>query len=521
MADIATCPKCGKQLGLPPSTDATDRVECPECHAIFPLAETVQITLPVARLLPAEESQFDPPELSGNAQDTEPTSTSAAPIETADDHCGDTPQPSWEERLKRALALDCSEDAAPDEAINSSADEQDGSIPDKIEATASPTFDFQLDPPPAAEPFAPDEFEVAAPVPRPDTIAARPTEPATPSAKQPVKTLADFAASAVSAATEETPPSPESTTITTSASADSSVEVATPKKANAQGRRKASRGFPKIAAFVVGPIAGSVLGLYGLLWLQGEQGDHLGLSRVLPTAMLPASFRQTDDQVEVVATDTDATIEEQLAKQDGPDSPSQEIKQDSSVQLASATRHLSPPRISASQFLELVDAAAQAVPEFVGSEMTSQGSVKRKGQAYMKICQLAEHFDFIQQLGLAPAVDAQTRAATRLMQDLLADDSAREELAHIASRWWEYDKRPNAGIVFVGQVQRTESTDVGTLCWLQLGETTPTIPVLVSDDGFRTGDRVGIVGRVIAAPGGLPQDFTGTQVVSPWHDFAL
>lgn len=525
MADIATCPKCAKQIGLPPTADVTDRVECPECRAVFSMAETVPITLPVARLMPPEELVAEVPETPEPQTEVVPTTATPTESEACDSAEAARSAQSWEERLKRALALDASEEAEPPSTETTASTEEE-----VVEPAASPSFEFQLDPPPKIEePESgkpePAKLELELPEFLPKFQAAPPTVPEQESepSKAPVKTLADFAASAVKSAADTTA-SVSSKAINTLAEATRDDEQAdaseTRKPTTTANRRVARRGFPKVAAFVAGPIAGSLLGLYGLLWLQGEKGDHLGLSHVLPAKVLPASFGQSSTATALAESEESSL---QQPANDSIEDGSDRMIQDDAIKLASATRSVRSPRISASQFVDLVEGAENAMPAFLANEMTSQESIKLKGKAYMAICQLSEHFDFARQPALSPAIQHKVHVAKKLFVDATTDDRNRKDLAHIAGQWWRYDKRNNAGIFFTGQVQQVNPTDEGAICWVQLGDptTTQSIPVWVEENQFQSGDRVGVVGRLITEPSELPREFTDTQIVRMAHGFVL
>lgn len=575
MAAIATCPQCAKQLGLPPTASADDSVECPECLASFSLSETVQISLPPARLLPAEAPQAATttpaiqPELSApsNAASTEDAA------ENAEDSCRKA-ETSWEERLKKALALDSSTDA---EIADEQAPGDEQSTPTNHQPTAparetktseyqpvaparettkipSPSFEFQLDPTPAAAQEAAEKpFSLELPT-MPEEVQATPdATPVKQVGEARVKTLADFAASAVDASVSGVPevelmkqdePAPTkpskskrlakslasaaAPTVKTAAKAAKQAKPAVEKAAKASastipGRKVARRGFPKVAAFAVGPIAGTLLGLYGLLWLQGDKADYVGLSHMLPASILPAISptepEQSGEQAELVATES--PLEKLLAKR--TKAPSHSIKQDKAVSLASATQPIAKPSISASEFSTLVDAASDALPDLLAGDLTSQASIQRKGQAYMALCRLSEHFDFAQQPGLAPGIEAKVREAKQLYRMATNTAAVRRDLAHIAGRWWEYEQRPSPGIFLAGQVTDVEQADGGTLCWVQLGNSasSPKIPVWSTGNQLQVDDQVGVVGRVTPAPSGRPQGFVGGHVVKMSHGFAL
>lgn len=558
MADIATCPQCAKQLGLPPAASADDRVECPECLASFSLSETVQISLPPARLLPAESPPSAAPTPAIQPELSTPSNATSTEVagENAEDSCQKSAM-SWEERLKKALALDSSSDAeivgeqAPGDEQSTAPEHQPVAQARETTTIPSPSFEFQLDP--VAEETAEKPFSLELPT-MPEEVQATPdATPAKQLSEARVKTLADFAATAVDASvgavpevepTKQDEPAPTkpskskrlakslaSATVPTVKSAakatkqaSSVVEKATEASASTiPGRRIARRGFPKVAAFAVGPIAGTLLGLYGLLWLQGDKADYVGLSHVLPASMLPAmsptESEPSGEQAELVATES--PLEKLLAKRTKV--PGNSIKQDKAVSLASATQPLAKPSISAGEFATLVDAASDALPDLLSGDLTSQASIQRKGQAYMAICRLSEHFNFAQQPGLAPGVEAKVREAKQLYRMATNTVPVRRDLAHIAGRWWEYEQRPSPGIFFAGQVAEVESADGGAIYWVQLDNSvsSPKIPVWSAGDQLQAGDQVGVVGRIAPAPSGRPQGFAGKQVVKMSHSFAL
>lgn len=519
MANIATCPKCAKQLGLPTSIAMTDRVECPECHAIFSLSETVQISLPVARVLdPVEQPVFAADELKptlkpelkkGNVTDALASNT--APLK------------SWEERLKNALALDDSnEEVAPaTKAIETMSPTKDAPKKDvtknpaaiKTTPKPSPSFEFELDPAPSAvtEPKQ-KTLDLDLPKPKPRATPTLPPQPGTQQATNPTRTLADFATGEL-ASTGGPPTSP----LAELPKPIEKVEVAVQTTA----RRRATRsGFPKIAAFVAGPVVGSLMGLYGLLWFQGAKADYVGLARVLPASLLPANFGEPSEAASIAETSSPGLMEK---LQERPPT----IKRDAAVLPASATEPVPPVistvRINADEFNTLVEAAEVALPEFVAGDLSTPGAIKRKGQAYIALCQLAEHFDFAQQPGLAPAMQTKVEQAKQLFRRAGEQVKIRQDLAHIAGRWWEYDKRPSPGIFLIGEVEEALPTGDGTLCWVKPGGemTSPAIPVWFTHGRYQAGDQIGVVGSVITNPTDMPPDFTGNQVIEANYDFAL
>ena len=538
MAKIATCPQCAKQLGLPATIAITDRVECPECGAVFALRETVQIALPVARVLDACE----PPLAAASSPMTEllserplrlaesdsktldglpasPESGLPAPLKSG----STAPLRSWEERLKKALAKGSSDNLAV--SGNDSAS--------TLDAHAT-SYDM------AERDQNCETVELSATQKGADTFRGISET-----------TVVDELGKKVEL-------SPE-----VDAAADERVEVVVPRSPRG---RSAGRALPKIAALAVGPVAGSLLGLYGLLWLQGAKADYLGLARVLPASMLPsglppgqlsemggasedsslaesllAADRREQEKNSALAADRELT-----AKSQGSSSP---MKRDPSVLPASAAGPLTPmrgiastssaggaiaggliaggstARVKSDQFSALVDEAAAALPEFFVGDLSTPDSVRRKGQAYMAFCRLAEHFDFAQQPGLTPAVEVKARQARQLYRSATGRANYRQELSHIASRWWGYPQRPNSGIFLAGQVEETQPTRTGALCWVKLSDysVAEAIPVLLKHRGLVIGDQVGVVGSVISSPSELLAgwDANVKKIVVAQYDYPL
>jgi len=528
MANIATCPQCAKQLGLPASIATTDRVECPECRAIFSLSQTVQISLPVARVLdPTEQPTVAANELKPALMEEKVTGALANNV---------APLKSWEERLKNALALDGSDDEvaldtkAPRTTIPGSISGSTTKSTTKkglpknlaaIETTpkkASPSFEFELDPTPSvvAEPKQ-KTLDLDLPKPKPRATSTAPPQPVTKRATNPtnpinpIKTLADFATGElVSAGSSSTNP------LTELPKPVEKVEVAV----QTVSRRRVARSGPKIAALVAGPVVGSLLGLYGLLWFQGAKADYVGLAHVLPASLLPTNFGEPREADSLAETESPGLMDK-LQKRPAT------IKHDRAVLPASATEPVPPVisavRINADEFYSLFEAAEAALSEFVAGDLSTPGAIKRKGQAYIALCRLAEHFDFAQQPGLAPAVQAKVEQARQLFRRAAEQANIRQDLAHIAERWWEYDKRPSPGIFLVGVVEETLPTEGGTLCWVKPGGeiTAPAIPVWFKQGRYQLGDQIGVVGSVISDSANFPHGFSGSQVVAAKHGFAI
>jgi len=496
MAKIATCPKCAAQLGLPDSATLTDRVACPECQADFLLAETIQIALPVARVLA-------PTEALATAARPEP-SKSADPPPAAPK--SSTAPKSWETRLKKAIATDATD---PEEPVTQSPPsfEFELDLKTPAEAEEPSTAKRELDLPKSLSQNPPggvqrsgsfeqsDGFEacskeIPSSAHKVKTVKSKPADEPNIASK---KTLADFAAIAASKTIEmempavvspalERPVKKIAAVVEPTPTDFSPAEVDRPQRVLPAPlhRRVVKRGFPKVAAFVVGPVLGGILGLSGLLWLRGTP---------LAEVRLPVE----ENSMSMAARE--------LMKPQAP--LKRPVKLDDAVQPATAYQPLAT-HTTLNEFNALVDAAGEALPQILSGDLSEPELVRRKGQAYMALCRLAEHFDFARQPGLAPPVLAKIQQAEQLYRQLSNDAGVRQQLSHIASRWWEYEQRPSQGIFLTGQIQKTQIQQMkpagtATLCWVRLTES-QVVPVLLKHSRYQTGDSIGVVGKVVGSP---------------------
>ena len=307
-------------------------------------------------------------------------------------------------------------------------------------------------------------------------------------------------------------------------------------------RRLARTGFPKVAAFAVGPVAGCLVGFYGLLWLQGTRADHLGLGRILPVAMLPERAHEKHDAMNLNAVASASTADFETDAESNADAETDtdietdteaesvalaSIKRDSAVRPASvdmpAQRLSAAVQIRVAEFVARVDVAAVALPELIAGDFSTRESIRTKGQAYMALCRLAEQFEITQQSGLSPADQAKVRSAKSFFRQAAEQASLREELSHIAGQWWEYADRANPGIFLTGRVVATQASSEDTLCWVKLSaqNTVAAIPVLFKQRGPEKGDLLGVVGSVTANPTPPLPGFTGPQMVVAAYYFSL
>ncbi|NOY30663.1 MAG: hypothetical protein GXP28_10985 [Planctomycetes bacterium] len=447
-ASLATCPLCAKQLAIPEGTSPDDRAECPECDATFLLSNAFQTSLPTARILEAIEAS--------------PEGPPAEPM-SVEKNSGVASLASWESRLKDVIEQDVIEQGALEQEATELVDP-----PNMVDApqaeqpkVSGPEFEFHIDPPL-------DEQSLE-------------TE------KQPVATEL-----AQAEATE---------------AAELTIGLST------LHPRHPRRFSPlKFAALLLGPgLMGIFLGLYALLWIKGPSGDLLHLAQVLPEAMLP--WTPASPEIESTKeTPPPIDVQDLLVQEEPAEEPLRiETLHDEAVQVATAEEPV--PQVFSTlpdEFSELLAAARVAESDLIGGDLSTNKAVSQKGKAYMAFCQLAQNFKALHLPDLDASSQAKIASAKELFVSLATNSLAFGDLASIASRWWGYESRPNQGIFFAGQIQNTQTLGAQTLCYVALDEpaTATVIPVLLSQPPSLDGDRIAIVGRIVAEPRNNLQGFT-------------
>ena len=462
MATIATCPQCASQLSLPTTARHTDRAQCPKCDAEFWLSDAVQVLLPAARIL-------DPVDA--------PSDLSAPPVEmpAADSVDADVPSTTL---ATLATDLETPRDSpAPSwesplkKAIAVDISETTG----KNDLATSPQFDFEVDAPPPEEPAA-----------------------------------AEFAAPALDS----------------DATAEISLRAAPARRA---GRRILFLGLIGLSASLVGIL----LGFYALLWLQGRSADYLHLARLLPPAMLPAATKPLPPADLLTALAETQPQPNDLSASEPAETLAAEdptaLRRDDAVAPAAAYAEAIPtPKkvgITPEEFGRLLAAARETAPDILEGDLSTRASISRKGRAYTALCQLAEHFDFVDQPGLDPDTQTQASLAKGLYRIVTDDAKTRRDLAHIAAQWWQYDRRPNEGILLAGRIEQLQAVGQQTLGTVVVGdpEAGLPIPVLLAAGTYSVGEQIGVVGRIVANPRDSIQGYDGDAepIVAAQYSYRL
>ena len=513
MASIATCPQCARQLALPESATSADHAECPLCAATFSLANVVQLAIPPARIICLGESTAEPvsTEFDNMPVELEPNEveTAAEPTAEVSTDPALTSLPSWEARLKRAIEEESTE-------LSSAADDPTKTFTPSSDTTITASqfdqedFDFEVENN-DVDPYQPESPEPETYAPEPEVVAednasieAEPEQQFEPEIEPPEQVVATPSVSA------EAPTSDD--------------HAALAAKLHTTSRKRSSgRSWLTVAVLMIcTSVVGTFLGLVALIWLRGPSADFVGLANYLPEAMLPASSQSSEDFVIVPPTEPSNSLTQQSSppaeEQSQPTdtlpavdqlaestAPADEgILQDPEVQPATSEQPLADPpaepSIPLNQFSQLVSLANGAYPHFIESDLANHTATK--GQAYMAMCKLAEQFDFVHHQGLPPEAQTEVQSGQALFQQLFNNSDINNDLAKVASLWWEHQGRANQGILLTGTVQDTQPIQGGSLCHLVPGgnQALAAIPVLINRPNVAVGSRLGIVGRI------LPQD---------------
>jgi hypothetical protein len=508
MAKLVTCPDCSAQLVVPLGAALDDRLRCPRCGDEFPLADTVQINLPTAELLPPLEMVFDEDDAEASPQESPVVETTTTSVPTLAD---------WQERLKRAIAAgQIAEDTESEETELDESSEPTANLPEPQTLTEDKTrtpppkpvlselsksFSSVLKLPDFAVPADPlSESESDEPIATPSLGWTDRTE------------LSDSFEEALEEAGTDLFPAASAWQSTPGAEAPHPTAIAPRITIDPRPRRKHSLKFlSTMAAFMAG-VVGIPLGLYALLWIKGPVGDVVHMSQYLPQLLLPAAFHAVeplDEGASQLAQGTESTVTDPqgfTAADALPAETEESLITDTAVEPASVEQPAyEGPRfapVASADFAALLAASQSAAPQLLAGELADKDSLARMGQAYMALCRLADVGSFVNQPGHSAEDDRQSLAAEDLFRQVLTDAESRVDLAQIASRWWDYTKRPSAGMLLLGRIEQIESTPAGNLgrITLDAGTTLQIIPVLLGSTPCCKGELVGVVGSIVSNP---------------------
>ena len=509
MASITICPRCTSHLELPPGASPAAQVQCPICEVEFSLATVAPRELPQARLLDIGEDVENIDEAANEvAADMSPQARLARLLHSSAD--------------LGASALSEKAHFAPPSADESGAEESDspGSLisPSETTTVGASRLDQLLD----------DLIESPAAAPQ---IAEYPQQRSERDEFEP-----DFSAEYETDDQEEE----EVVLAPIGPAASGDHEPLDPR--TAPRRKQSASGLRTLVGVIGGGALGLLLGAYGLLWLKGPAGDIAGLSQWLPPAMLPASMRSMadaeDDAPAASVKRSELTIvneppkldtavvpatatEPVLADPPPRDGAAPPVAQSSSPLVADLR---SVKLYSVAELAELLDDADAARSQFLTGDLARQESWATMGPAYITLAALAERFTLIDSAERSDELAGEQNAAKDVFHGMAGDPARRADLATIAARWLQHERRQNNGVVLIGRVRdlRPSGKWIEYVIDVPLGESTVAANVLMDGASFATGDEVAVVGAILPRPQEQLAGYQGdaTQLVVAGYAFA-
>ena len=529
MASITICPRCTSHLGLPDGIGPAAQVQCPICEVEFSLATVSPRELPQVRLVEQVE---------------EAASENGA-------------GPSAHERLSRLMRSSGSWNASDEVAAPEIEETYDTAYQDADPELATP------------QPMR-DELPLGSS--RLDQLLSglikNPAEPAASSVAPTMAAAdefeADLDADYEAEYAEDADAEDDDVVVPLLGGVTDDDQLPSDLRTTPRRKRRPA-GLRTLVGVVGGGALGLLLGAYGLLWLKGPAADFAGLSQWLPPAMLPASMQSiADADVDDAASAEDWSTPEDssaIAVADEPEVAEPEAEApaelanadeppmlDSAVTPAAATEPVveaplpevpTPPAawpttpvvgdlrdvklFSVAELGKLVDVADEAHRQFLAGDLAQQESWATMGPAYMKVAALAERYTLIDPAEFNNELITKQMAAKNIFRGMVGDPARRADLATIAARWLQHERRQNNGVLLVGRVREIRPSGKWNeyVIDVPLGEDTVAAHVLMDKIDFSTGDEVAVAGAIVPRPQDHLVDYQGdaSQVVVAGYAF--
>lgn len=124
------------------------------------------------------------------------------------------------------------------------------------------------------------------------------------------------------------------------------------------------------------------------------------------------------------------------------------------------------------------------------------------GQSYIELCKLAELYTLVDPAEFGNDLITKQMNAKNIFRGIAGDSARRSDLAMIAGRWLQHNRRPNKGVLLLGKVTDVKAQGPWTEYTLetQLGDATATSKVLMDGIPFATGLEIAVVGTIIDEP---------------------
>lgn len=337
-------------------------------------------------------------------------------------------------------------------------------------------------------------------------------------------------------------------------------------------------GLRTLVGVVGGGAIGILGGAYALLWLRGPSVDVLQMANWLPPAMLPAAMQplagSESSQNELPAPEpasnpllaedeglppvppTSTTLDfaepaaESAADHIVEASPDEEpaaaspepadLHHDPAVTTATAVEPLAadsvaptpaeapqhwpttpivgqlrnPKWFTVADLSALLPDADAAHRRFLAGDLSRKEDVAGMGQAYIELCKLAECFTLTNPNQLGNELISKQITAKNIFRGTAGLPARRSDLAMIAGRWLQHNRRPNNGVLLVGKVTDLQAQGPWTEYTIEtpLGDSTAISKVLMEGLPFPSGAEVAVVGTIVVDP---RQAITGYQGDAP------
>lgn len=580
MPQLAPCPHCDTQLALPAEATTGRSVRCPACSEAFDVESQRVEKLPIASLLPVEQSRSAPiassfrlPPLGVSGSETTYDGSSTTDADnTGDDSATIVGGPGLADRMRKseqatgdamkpvsAPREDAPEDNPPrDPALSSLLDQLRGVGP----------MPAELDDPPSA----------ATEVESPATPYAEEDSPLGSNLETPAPLSREFEVDLERPLEMDSAPEAEEKPL--AAPSDRALPVEEDEALTASPRR--GWGVGRLATIAAGGLLGVGLG-YGLLsYLGGPAYDSLGLLS-LGSAGSPAgtgvaeplesSFAGTPPgRFEAEATATPLEVGTTPAAFESPsDAPADRLNPPAPASFSSSSTSLYEPTaaVESSAEVDSFEAAAdeQVVPalaespvqpveqaptaaapieptEFGYAELSEalvgaseakgelvglwldQGQLEAVGRAYAKLCEVAHVLTYLADDSTHPSMMLTRLEAQDLFQQLFRYQHTRDDCTLVAQRWLSWAERPHGGVFFTGAP--TSMRKEGSVFEYRFPLDDGGEIVVLSEEslaGARFGgaEMAGVVGALINSPAELVEGYTGDveQAVLAGYVFPL
>jgi hypothetical protein len=512
MALITICPRCTSHLGLPDELGPAAQVQCPICEVEFSLATATPRELPQARLV--ESSTL-------GAEATDAT-------------------PSAHERLSRLMRTSASWSSPQEQETDAT----------EIEQSHDTAYE-DADPELARSQPTGGELQLGSS--RLDQLLSdlikTPSESASSSATAGPPSPTEFEANLdgdfePEYAAEDEHAEAEDEEILVPALSGAIDDDQLPSDLRTAPRRKRRpAGLRTLVGIVGGGALGLLLGAYGLLWLKGPAGDIAGIAQWLPPALLPASMHTIADADDAAKADEWSEPEDVTALAAAEESEASDITPteeptalanadqppmlDPAVTPAAAVEpvaeetpvdSLPQPTVwpttpivgdlrdvklySVAELDDLLDAADAAHRKFLKGDLAQQESWATMGPAYMKIAGLAERYTLTDPAQFSNELITKQMAAKNVFRGTVGDPARRADLATIAARWLQHERRQNNGVLLIGRVRdiRPAGRWSEYVIDVPLGDGQVAAHVLMEKIDFSTGDEVAVAGAILPRP---------------------